>query len=182
MEKKIEDYLPLYGIGCPIMTVDGKGTVLSIHPRAVVVLISTIDFNQVMTGKRRNGAGDMHYTYLHKDNHCKLVLRPLIDMTDEEAIEISELYYPLPFQGHRKKHWKVNRTTVKEYQYLTIENEHNEYMFQIDVKECCVEMYSKGESCESYTMVAVIDKLRSWHIDINGLIESGLAINKNKTP
>jgi hypothetical protein len=84
---KFEDYLHLYGIDCPIMTPDGEGHVLGIHPRAVKVHISRMAHGQVMKGMKRTGDGELHYTYLFKDGGLQLILRPLSDMTPEEEEE-----------------------------------------------------------------------------------------------
>lgn len=84
MEKKLSDYLHLYGIDCPIMTPDGLGGVLVIYPKAVEVSLNVIEYQQQMKG--RKGGGEMHYKYFYPE--VKPILRALSSMTEEEAIEM----------------------------------------------------------------------------------------------
>jgi hypothetical protein len=86
MKKELKYYLPLYGIGCPVKTIDGLGTVLVIHPKAVTVSLNKISLDQTLHGVEK-GNGGLHRTYLYKDSFFTLILRPLSDMTDEERAE-----------------------------------------------------------------------------------------------
>jgi hypothetical protein len=86
-EKKIQDYLHLYGIDCPVMTPDGIGSILVIYPNVVEVCLNVIKYKQVMKG--RKGGGEMHYKYFYPD--IKLILRPLSDITEDEKLEFIEL-------------------------------------------------------------------------------------------
>lgn len=51
-------------IGCEVMTPDGRGQILSLHPRRIIVLLHRIEFQQVMKGDFRAG---MQYSYEYKD-------------------------------------------------------------------------------------------------------------------
>jgi len=82
-DKNIKDYLHLYGIGCPITTPDGQGSLLVIYPRAIEVHLNTIQYQQEMKG--RKGGGEMHYIYSYEE--CKPILRRLEDTTEEEMID-----------------------------------------------------------------------------------------------
>ncbi len=87
---ELKDYLHLYGIGSAISTVDGNGTILSLHSRAVTVSLDQILSSQILNGFNA-GNGGLHRTYLYKDYDCKPILRPLDSMTKDEAIELSKL-------------------------------------------------------------------------------------------
>lgn len=51
-------------LGVEVITPDGRGSILSLHNRKVIVHIHTIQPNQVMKGDRRE---EMHYAYDYKD-------------------------------------------------------------------------------------------------------------------
>lgn len=105
MEKKIQHYLHLYGIDCPIMTPDGKGDVLVIYPKAVEVSINTIAFKQVMKG--RKGGGEMHYIYKYEE--CKPILSRLEDITDDDIKgligyeKLIEMYSGVEYRKERNR-------------------------------------------------------------------------------
>ncbi|HEX8278662.1 MAG TPA: hypothetical protein VF540_08195 [Segetibacter sp.] len=46
-------------------TPDGRGSILSLHPKGVVILLNRIEFKQEMKG-RKHGA-EMHYFYPYED-------------------------------------------------------------------------------------------------------------------
>lgn len=113
-----------------------------------------------------------------RDELVKPILRNLTDITDDEAITVCELYNPLPFEGHRKKNWQVDRSSVNEYQYLYLKNERNDFSFNIDCKEWSLEMYNKNELCETHNIMKSTHYLLMQGFDLFGLLESELAINK----
>ena len=51
-------------IGVEVLTPDGRGRILTLHPRRVVVCLNTIGPGQVMKGDKRE---TMHYSYEYKD-------------------------------------------------------------------------------------------------------------------
>lgn len=51
-------------LGVEVLTPDGRGRILSLHSRRVVVLLNRIKVNQVMKGNKRE---EMHYSYEYKD-------------------------------------------------------------------------------------------------------------------
>lgn len=51
-------------LGCEVLTPDGRGSILSLHPKKVIVGLNTIQFQQVMKGMRRE---EMHYAYNYED-------------------------------------------------------------------------------------------------------------------
>lgn len=101
MEKKIVDYLHLYGIDCPIMTPDGEGSVLVIYPKVVEVSLNIIKYQQVMKG--RKGGGEMHYKYNYED--CQLLLSKLEDITKDDVKTLTELIDIKNFKNYR---WTKN--------------------------------------------------------------------------
>lgn len=104
-ERKIQGYLHLYGVDCPIMTPDGEGSVLVIYPNAVEVSLNVIAYKQEMKG--RKGGGEMHYKYFYSD--VKLILRNLSDMTEEEMLE----FVLLRFEGRDIAERLIKRVTKR---------------------------------------------------------------------
>lgn len=51
-------------LGVEVLTPDGRGSVLSLHPKRVIVHLNRIMPNQVMKGDRRE---ELHYSYEYKD-------------------------------------------------------------------------------------------------------------------
>ena len=51
-------------IGVEVITPDGRGSVLSLHPNRVIVHLNAKPPNKIMKGGKR---GEMHYSYLYKD-------------------------------------------------------------------------------------------------------------------
>lgn len=51
-------------LGVEVITPDGRGSILSLHPRRVIVCLNSIAHNQIMKGDRRE---EMHYSYEYKD-------------------------------------------------------------------------------------------------------------------
>jgi len=51
-------------IGVEVLTPDGRGSILTLHPNRVIVHLNKIEHNQVMKGSRRE---EMHYAYEYKD-------------------------------------------------------------------------------------------------------------------
>lgn len=51
-------------IGVEVLTPDGRGSILSLHPRRVIVHLNKIEMGQVMKGLRRE---ELHYSYEYQD-------------------------------------------------------------------------------------------------------------------
>jgi hypothetical protein len=114
-------------------------------------------------------------------SECKLPLTPIEDITDEDAIELCRLYYPLAFQGKcPPSKWEVKRDMILDCHYRSIGCNGNGNSFNIDLTNICMERYDEGELCESGYMLPATDFLRSrsYHLpyrNIN-LFQAGIAI------
>lgn len=53
-------------LGVEVVTPDGRGRILTLHPRRVIVSLHRIEVNQVMKGDKREM---MDYSYEYKDVH-----------------------------------------------------------------------------------------------------------------
>ena len=51
-------------LGVEVITPDGRGSILTLHPRRVIVQLNMIEPNQIMKGERRE---EMHYSYNYED-------------------------------------------------------------------------------------------------------------------
>lgn len=80
----------LYGIGAPVETADGPGSILCIYPAAIEVHLNSKVMGQEMKG--RKGSGELHYKYLNKDNQVKLLLTKLENITDADCIKAYDCY------------------------------------------------------------------------------------------
>jgi hypothetical protein len=154
-EKKIQEYLHLYGIDCPVMTPDGIGSVLAIYSNAVEVCLNVIKYKQIMKG--RKGGVEMHYKYFYPD--IKLILRPLSDMTEEEMLSYARITRPeaekIAFKdGGISSYYNPGDTTFYKWA---------KHRLDVFTPEETLWLLSK-------------------HFDILGLIESGLALDKTKQP
>ncbi|MES2428268.1 MAG: hypothetical protein V4560_14910 [Bacteroidota bacterium] len=80
----------LYGIDAPILTIDGKGRIMTIHPKVL-----TVSLNSIMQGQNLHGIdkgnGGLHRTYLNKDDQCNLLLSPLSKITDEHKNDVCKI-------------------------------------------------------------------------------------------
>jgi len=47
-------------IGVEVLTPDGRGSILTLHPKRVIVRLHKIEFNQKMKGDKRD---DLNYSY-----------------------------------------------------------------------------------------------------------------------
>jgi len=52
-------------LGVEVITPDGRGSILSLHPNRVIVHLNKKEYNQVMKGGIRGGG--LHYSYEYKD-------------------------------------------------------------------------------------------------------------------
>jgi len=51
-------------LGVEVLTPDGRGSILSLHQKRVIVHLNKISPNQIMKGERRE---EMHYAYKYED-------------------------------------------------------------------------------------------------------------------
>lgn len=51
-------------LGVEVITPDGRGSILSLHPHRLIVRLNKIEFNQVMKGFKSD---EMNYSYQYKD-------------------------------------------------------------------------------------------------------------------
>lgn len=157
MEKKIVDYLHLYGTGIDIMTPDGKGTLLSIYPKGIEAGLHIIKQGQVMKG--RYSTAGMHYFYNYED--CQPLLSKLEDITKENVKTLTELIGIKNFKNYR---WTKNAdgADIIEVTYFN-SRRHQEEVFFMWV---------------NYFTPAQFHYLLKKGYDLFGLIEAGLAVDK----
>lgn len=51
-------------LGVEVLTPDGRGSILSLHPNRVIVHLNKKDVGQVMKGEKR---AELHYSYPYED-------------------------------------------------------------------------------------------------------------------
>ena len=51
-------------LGIEVLTPDGRGSILSLHPGRVIVHLNRKEANQIMKGERRE---ELHYAYKYED-------------------------------------------------------------------------------------------------------------------
>lgn len=115
----------------------------------------------------------------------RLILKPLSQISDKDAIEVAKIIYPLPFQRHTNG-WSISRDfTINGYPYIKIQNPKNVYSFQIDCALCAFDLYNMDENVTIETPmnnVHVIDYLRSKNYALPylgvDLFEAGIAIEE----
>lgn len=133
--KKIEDYLHLY-IGCE--TNFGKLVAIDYYSNYAVCLI-----------ENRLEAGDL--------KECKPILRPLSDMTEEEAKKLLTIRYHHPGQ---EPIYQRHSSLCIDFKFYYSETKFSETQLDYD----CLDAFS-------------VHYLISIGIDLFGLIESGFAIS-----
>lgn len=109
-----------------------------------------------------------------------LILRPLSDMIQEEAIELCSIHNPNPFDGDRLKHWV--KSEVSEMEFLTVSNKKNAYSFQIDCTNGDVSVYKDDELHTTDGTAKMTAYLLSQHFDLFNLIPQGIAIDATTLP
>lgn len=162
MNKTLKDYAPYY-IGCYV-ELFGDSTNPKIRPQSKI--LSPKDettLNYIGLGRALSLGQDT----------CKLLLRKLSNLTDDECIELCSIFYPTPFMGQRRKCWSVRRN--EEYNIIDVDNPFNDYTFEIDVLNFSIDKYNKDVLCEWNNIVPCIEYLLRKHFDIFNLIEEGVA-------
>jgi hypothetical protein len=51
-------------LGVEVLTPDGRGSILTLHPNRVIVRLNKIEHNQVMKGNKRD---ELNYSYDYED-------------------------------------------------------------------------------------------------------------------
>lgn len=153
MEKNIKDYLPFY-LGCEVMHRNEKGRLEAVSKR-MNVWDGFISF------------GDFGSWYAV--NEIKPILRPLSDMTDEEA---KACYKINPYS---KAEWLIQSVIVKEnikgYQPNIVQINWAGKEGSTGYASGTDYIYFNKLSAEQFSF------LLSKHFDLFGLIEAGLAID-----
>jgi len=113
-----------------------------------------------------------HSSYIE---NCKMILRPLSDLTKEIEIDGEKF---VPIEVLLDKRHGVDRSE-REYRDIVIEVDNPSQL-----RACYKLMASKDisiyKSCMDNMDYWIIQRLFEWHFDVFGLIEQGLAIDTNK--
>lgn len=106
----------------------------------------------------------------------KPILRPLSDMTEEEAIDIAIIMYGQPDSVKWRMEDKGN--------YFNVYRKHYAESFTIDKASGDIDRYSKGDGGMDLDVTLqhhfITAYMLSKGFDLFGLIEAGLAIDKTK--
>jgi hypothetical protein len=177
----IKPYLPFY-LGCDCQTPDGIGklvglpwhiagnNIASIHFGGMVKTVNSIDGGSEKTRNHGDYAikelnlvamatTDSEFHSIHIPGGIKLVLRPLIDMTKDEAIELV-------------------RPTVYHKDYINVRvnrNKYNDLVVYWGVGKGIEKFNATGEK---FFCMEQFQYLLSNGFDVFGLIDAGLAIDK----
>ncbi len=118
----------------------------------------------------------------------KLILKPVIEITDEEIIECCFVGYPLAFQGNNgKSKWSVTRS---DQNFASVKCKWSDFSFEFDLtgEPDILTMYHNGDLSTSLSNLYVYQHLQAEGYDLPQYIlgsktleQSGLAIYKNKT-
>ena len=111
---------------------------------------------------------------LSKTNDVKLLLRPLSDLTKEIEVK-GEKFIPI----HRLKQGGTDIIDfhVENGNFSCYDNEGHETFY--DSKKMCFFNCYRGDLREFQGQYHAFQKLLSWHFDIFGLIDAGLAVDIN---
>lgn len=116
----------------------------------------------------------------------KLILTPLCDITDDDAIEVAKILIPQCFE-RRAKGWQISRDfTVTGYPYIKIHHRLIMYSVQIDPRLVNFDldnMDDRETGAHDMKPTTVIDFLRSKSYDVGygdipSLIDAGVAVSK----
>lgn len=169
MNTKLENYIPLYmGWECEAITTKSSyrnpevGVILEINHNA--------NFNEEVVICAENGY------YLCGFEQCKLLLRPFSDMTDEERIEIARIVL------HRyQKHYKDPVNLVVKNKIVHVLNPLNTSLYTVEIAKDGIHYYHElagKSSCPTVNQYEAVRYMLKKQLDIFGLIESGIAIDK----
>lgn len=178
-EKNIKDYLHLY-IGCKIQYPDTDGSMIIAKLTGVSCGdgVETTYIEQQLPGKAIGDYLSWEPNGHHKSDalHLKPLLRPISDMTEEEATRIAIIMYGQPDSVKWRMEDKGN--------YFNVYRRHYVESFTIDKASGDIDRYEKwdGETEIQITLNHhfITHYLLSRGFDLFGLIEAGLAIDKTK--
>lgn len=164
---EIKDYQHLF-LGSEVKALDG-GTMM--------YYLCGIDRDGTPIFKTQQGG---YVTYL---SNWKLVLRPLSDMTEEEALKICSIVSPTIFGDYRYKKWTVSKDRDWDYsqKYYDVKREGDSHSFTVDCIDGDVLLYDDNTYIDAPFMNFNYKfEYLKMHFDLFGLIDAGLAIDKTK--
>jgi hypothetical protein len=168
--KQIKDYLQLY-LGCDC-SVQGEEEVKKITG------ISYDDTQRIWWAYFENQENG----YAIIDDVAP-ILRPLSDMTEDEALKLCSIVSPTIFGDFRYKKWIVTKerewdSTQKNY---TVKREGDDHSFEVDCLDGDILLWEDNKMIDSpYMDFNYRFEYLKMGFDIFGLIESGLAIDATK--
>ena len=115
------------------------------------------------------GLDHFHEWYVEE---TKLILRPLSSMMEEEAAHIGQLVYGKPDSVK----WRVEHKNG----YLKIYRKHYQKCITIDYASADLDFYDGDELDTSLRQVEIFNYLRKNSFDVDGLLESGRAVDATK--
>ena len=129
-----------------------------------------------------NGIGSLSHLLTTKNDQYKLILRPLSDLTKEIKVN-EETFIPMVylFMNFCKVHPdKYSLDIGKTIILMDVQHEFNEWYFVYHIKEKLFEFSNKRETAyRNLNQYEMFELLKSWHFDIFGLIDAGLAVDIN---
>ena len=72
------------------------------------------------------------------NDNCVLLLRPLLDITNDELLELCKIYYYVPFTGLYQDKWKILHQEVgkhKPTRYVLVQNEKKKATFCVEMSD-----------------------------------------------
>ena len=118
-------------LGVEVLTPDGRGSILSLYNRKVIVHINKVEPNQVMKGDRRE---EMHYAYDYKD--VRIIKGQYC--FDDKRINLQ--YESVPSEIE-------NNNVYKQYDLLTSKGQFNTN--NLDIKDECEKAYEQINSAKA---------------------------------
>jgi hypothetical protein len=158
--KEIKDYIHHY-IGCDVAYhFEGRGKLVGISASEVEKgkVIAIIDI----------GIVDFQEWYVEE---CKPILRKLSSMTEVEARDIAVIMFGQPDSVK----WRLENKT----NYLNVYRKHYHISFTIDLASGDVDIYDEGGIQTTINHHFITKYLLSKGFDLFGLIDAGLAIEKD---
>lgn len=166
---ELKDVLHFY-IGCEC--------IVSNKIDSVVCKVINVSYNGTgayCSGKTKDGRLFNYYGI----SNIKPILRPLSDMTEEEAIKLCSVYSPEAFGDYRFSKWVAVRDEANFCYNVT--NKKSDMSFSVDIEEMHIKVYEGGSdtypSIEKHTYFT---EYLCMGFDIFGLISKNLAIDKTK--
>ena len=150
-----------------------------VYNRIAVAVGNTDDEFTYVTLRMGTGAKSFTHSVLLSENRVKPILRPLSDMTEEEAIKLCSIYSPEAFGDYRFSKWVAVRD--EENFCYNVTNKKSDFSFSVDIEEMHIKVYDGGSdtypSIEKHTYFT---EYLCMGFDLFGLINRNLAIDKTK--